>query len=419
MMVLRRATRFKNALASARRAKLMTHRFCVSLTVLAPVLVAAASFIPSAASAQALFFHVEGAPGDRQAYYSQTLVMDRTPPSQAMGPIEIKQLDITVIHENAAKPEWTMMRAQFECPSMLSVATGKAGKAIPNSAPVKMRVGEGSSILRRRDLQNESLPAGSWATTSNPAMLKARKLACNAADIEKAMFASYRNQRFDMSAFNAKLKPFGFTEAVMVLAETTAPEQLELSWSRLWRDSKRPDPSGRFGKPATDADRTAAAAKMAVITKELETLAAQLRAKYEKNIKTMAAGFEFDDAAAKLRGDRKPRGVEAQLLMVWQAKPQEDVVAKMGRPLISDSGDLRVLSYGQQYDNRVLVGSTSGATWVEGTYMACDVQFVTIPDRNRVRRVADVRIGVDSNKPGWGGASTGEACGELLQAPGK
>ncbi len=376
-------------------------------------------FVPTAASAQALFFHVDGEPGDRQAYYSQTLVMNRTPPSEALGPIEIKQLDVTIIHENAAKPEWTMLRLQFECPSMFAIATGKANGKIPESASVKMRLGEGSSILRRSDLQNEALPAGSWAATSDPAMLKARKLACHGPDIEKAMLASYQNQRFDMKAFNAKLRPFGFTESVMVLAETTAPEQLELSWSRLWRGSKRPDPSGRFAQVATDADRAAAKAKMAAITEEIDTLAAQLRGKYEQGTKNLAAGFEFDQAAAKLRGDRKPRGIAAQLLMVWQARPEEDVVAKMGRPLITDAGDLRILSYGQQYDNRVLVGSTSGATWVEGTYMACDVQFVTIPDNNGVRRVADVRIGVDSNAPGWAGASTSEACSGLLQAPGK
>lgn len=375
-------------------------------------------FVPSAASAQALFFHVDGDPGNRQAYYSQTLVMNRTSPSEALGPIAIKQLDVTIIHENAAKPEWTMLRLQFECPSMFAIATGKAGGKIPESASVRMRIGEGSVTLRR-DLQNEEVPPGSWATTSDPAMLKARKLACYEADIKTAMFESYRNQRFDMAAFNAKLKPLGFTESVMILAETTGPEQVELTWSRLWRGSKRPDPTGMFSRPATDAERAAATAKMAVLTKELETLTAEIRGKYEQSTKTLAAGFEFDEAAAKLRGDRKPRGIASQLLMAWQAKPEEDVVAKMGRPLISDSGDLRVLSYGQQYDNRVLVGSTSGATWVEGTYMACDVQFVTIPDRNGVRRVADVRISVDSNKPGWGGAGTGEACGELLQAPGQ
>lgn len=384
----------------------------------------ASSFVPSVAFAQALFFHIDGEPGNRQAYYSQTLVMDRTPADQLLGPIEIKQLDVTVIHENPAKPEWTMLRVHFECPSLLALATRKAGKrgkpdtAIAETSPVKMRIGEGSSILRRSDLQNEALPAGLWTTTSDPAMLKARKLACNGPDIEKAMLASYQNQRFDMNAFNARLRPFGFTESVMVLAETTAAEQLELSWTRLWRGSKRPDPSGRFAQVATDADRAAAMAKMAAITKEVETLAAQLRGKYEQGIKSLAAGFEFDQAAAKLRGDRKPRGITAQLLMVWQARPEEDVVAKMGRPLVTDSGDLRILSYGQQYDNRVLVGSNSGATWVEGTYMACDVQFITIPDKNGVRRVADVRILVDSNKPGWAGAGTGEACGELLQAPG-
>lgn len=375
-------------------------------------------FVPTAASAQALFFHVDGEPGDRQAYYSQTLVMNRTPPSEALGPIEIKQLDVTIIHENAAKPEWTMLRLQFECPSMFALATGKADKLLPKSASVRMRIGDGSVKLRR-DLQNEDIPPGSWATTSDPAMLKARKLACHEADINTAMFESYRNQRFDMAAFNAKLKPLGFTESVMVLAETTGPEQIELTWSRLWRGSKRPDPTGKFSRPATDAERAAATAKMAVLTKELETLTAQIRGKYEQSTKNLAAGFEFDEAAAKLRGDRKLRGISGQLISVWQGKPEEDVVAKMGRPFVSDSGNLRILSYGQQYDNRVLVGSTSGATWVEGTYMACDVQFVTIPDKNGVRRVADVRISVDSNTPGWGGASTSEACSGLLQAPGK
>ncbi len=100
MTVLRRVTRFKNALASARRAKLVTDRCRAAPTVLAPLIIATTSFIPSAASAQALFFHVDGAPGDQ----------DRTPPSQSMGTSEIKQLDITVIHENATKPEWTMMK---------------------------------------------------------------------------------------------------------------------------------------------------------------------------------------------------------------------------------------------------------------------------------------------------------------------
>lgn len=55
---------------------------------------------------------------------------------------------------------------------------------------------------------------------------------------------------------------------------------------------------------------------------------------------------------------------------------------------------------------------------VDPIVRACDIQFVTIPDSNGVRRVAVIQISVDSNAPGWGGASIGEACGELLQAPG-
>lgn len=395
----------------------MTNRFLAPHIAL--MIAIGVGFVPTAASAQALFFHVDGGPGDRQAYYSNTLVMDRTPPSETfnLSLIGIKQIDVTIIHENAGKPELTMLRMQFECPSMYAMAAGKGDKAIPKSAPVRMRIGEGSVMLRR-DLQNEEIPPGSWVTTNDPAMLKARKLACNEAEVKQAMSDSYRNQRFDMAAFNAKLRPFGLTEGIMVLAETTWSEQVELSWSRLWRGSKRPDPTGKFSRPATDAERAEAAAKMAVLTKELETLTSQIRGKYEQSTKNLAAGFEFDEAAAKLRGDRKPRGIEAQLLMVWQAKPEEDVFAKMGPALVSNSGDLRILSYGQQYDNRVLVGSTSGATWVEGTYKSCDVQFVTIPDRSGVRRVADVRISVGASGDGWLGVNTGDACGELLQAPG-
>ncbi len=378
---------------------------------------AAIALSPSSAAAQALFFHVDGSPGDRQAYYSDTIVMSRTPIDQLGGAIEIKQLDVTVIHENAAKSEWTIKRLQFECPSLMALATAKGGKkAVSASGPVKVRLGEGSSILRRSDLQRQEIPAEPWTTSSDPAMLKAHKLACNADDIERAMRSSYQNGRFDMAAFNNKLKPMGLTQAVMVLAETTPAEQLDLTWARLWRGAVRPDPSGRWNQTATAADRATAKAKMADIQLQMDTLAAELRGKYEQSVKSMAAGFEFNEQAAKLRGDRKLNRAEAQLIMVWQGRNERDVVAAMGTPNLTSAGDLRILSYGQQFDNRVVVQNLkSGAAWEEGIYMNCAVDYILMPGPGGEPLVADVRVSVDSNNL----ASSGQACSGILEVPGQ
>lgn len=374
--------------------------------------------ISAPAYSQAILFHMQGEQGGREAFFSSTLVSDRTPPDRMLGPIEVKELDVTVIYEDPNQPEWAAMRLQFEC----TVKYAYDGKKIPKApgwdAPVKVRLGEGSTILRRIDLQTEAVPSGQWQVAESDVMLKAHKLACNGIEIERAIQASIRGNAFDTASFNREVSGFGLTNGLTVLVNGTAPELLDLTWARLWTGSTRPDPSGKWSQTATPASKAEAERKMALVQQELAEMSKRIKSTYEPKVREAQGKFAFDEAAAKLRGGRKPRGVEAQLLMVWQAKPEEDVVAKMGRPNISDSGNLRILSYGQQYDNRVMVGSSNGATWVEGRYMSCDVEFITIPDSNGVRRVADVRISVDSNATGWGGASTGEACGELLQAPG-
>lgn len=370
------------------------------------------------AHAQAILFHMQGEQGNREAFFSSTLVSDRTSMDSVLGPIEVKELDVTVIYENAQQPEWTAMRLQFECTVKYAYDGKKVPKAPGWSAPVKVRLGEGSTILRRIDLQTEAVPAGQWQMAESDVMLKAHKLACNGAEIERAIQASIRGNAFDAISFNKEVSGFGLTDGVTVLVNGTAPELLDLTWTQLWTGSIRPDPSGKWSRTATPADQAEAGRKMAVVQQELAEMSKRIRSIYEPKVREAQGKFAFDEAAAKLRGNRKLGRVESQLIMVWQALPEEEVFAKMGRALVTDSGDLRILSYGKTFDNRVMVGSSNGAAWLEGRYMSCDVEFITIPDSNGVRRVADVRISVDSNAPGWGGVGTGEACGELLQAPG-
>jgi hypothetical protein len=361
-----------------------------------------------------VFFHMQGEPGNRQAFFANTLVSDRTPVSMVMqlGSIEIKQLDVTVIYENAQQPEWAEMRLQFECISKVDY-----GKGVPKPAawtdPVKMRLGEGGTILRRSDLKIEATPAGAWQTANSPVLLKAHKLACNADEVAAAVKASATGKTLDNALFNTELRKIGFTEDV-TLMNGTAPEFLELAWTRLWAGSKRPDPSGKWAKKATPEEKAAAMAKVAAVQKQLAELTQKTKQAYEPKIQAAEIKFDFDKVAAKLRNGREMNRTESQMLMVWQGKLEEEVASIIGRPSITETGNVRFLSYGKDYDTRTAF-DYKGATYVtHGVYWSCDVQFVTTPDRQGAFRVADVRIRSDSNM----NLSHNTACEGLLHVPG-
>jgi len=85
----------------------------------------------------------------------------------------------------------------------------------------------------------------------------------------------------------------------------------------------------------------------------------------------------------------------------------------MGAPIVTNAGALRFLSYGREYDNRVVVANGKGAVWEEGLYENCNVQFVLHPDRADALRVADVRIWKASSRF----AQVVFACDGLLETP--
>jgi len=358
-----------------------------------------------------IFFHMQGEPGNRQAFFSNTLVDDRTPLSMLMGSIEIKQINVTVIYENAQQPEWAEMRLQFECISKVDF-----GKGIPKPAawtdPVKMRLGEGGTILRRIDLKIESTPAGTWQAASSPVLLKAHKLACNPDEVNAAVRASATGKTLDSALFNTELRKIGFTEDV-TLMNGSAPEFLELAWTRLWAGSKRPDPSGKWAKMATPEEKSAAMAKVAGAKEQVAELTQKTKQAYEPKIQLAEIKFEFDNVAAKLRNGRKLNRTESQMLMVWQGRLEEEVASIVGRPSITETGNVRFLSYGKNYDTRAAYEYKGGTYVTHGIYWSCDMQFVTTQDRRGAFRVADVHIRADSNM----NLSAKAACDGLLHVP--
>ena len=384
---------------------------------LSAMMFAITSAVSNPAHAQSFLFYLDGDVGNRQAYFSQLGVSDRTPPSIELQPFDIKELTVAIIYESAQEPELAELLLQFECPSMISSSKKKAPKEQGWNDPVKVRVGQGSSILRRSDLKNEDIPQGAWEMSSNPAMLTARKLACNSGEIEQAIRSSTGpGGQVDKNALRGKMAKFGIVDGYALTDMLVWSEYIDFAWKTLWPDARHPDPNGKWSRQSTPEEKAAAAKKIALAKEQLADLTAKTKSEYEPKIKAAEVGFAFDKAAAKVRGGRTPRGWVGEMLMAWQGKTEDEVAAKMGRPYITEAGNLRFLSYGQQFDNRVIVSDSNGATWEEGLSTSCDIQFVTIPDGNGIWRVADIRLNVDSSN--MMATNSNIACSDLKQAPG-
>ena len=363
--------------------------------------------------AQSVLVHIQGEEGSREAYFADILVvMDRTPVDKLFGPMMVKQLDTTVVYEGPDKPEFSSLRLQFEC----AVKETYDGKNIPKQpafdAPVKVRIGEYSWKLRREDLKNENLPAGDWRTSSSPVLLKLHKIACND-DVLRSAIIKTAKAKDNGEIFRIEIAKIGLPNDLQLVGAQNAADHLEFAWSVLWSGVKRPDPSGKWSRRPTKKETEEYQAKMAQIQKHYDQLVAGIKPQLEANLKQMDAEFSFHKIAADIRGGRKLSRNETHMLAVWEGKTEQDVAAKMGAPIVSSAGNLHFLSYGQEFDNRVIVGNRQGAVWEEGLYEHCDVQYVLHPDEKNIFRVADVRIWAGANRI----AQVVFACDGLLDVP--
>lgn len=365
---------------------------------------------------QSALVHVQGEPGGREAYFADFgVVLDRTPADRLLGPTRVRQLDTVVVHESADKPEFAALRLQFEC----VVKHPFDGKAAPKQpafdAPVAVRVGEGSWKLRREDLKGEALPAGPWRTSASPVLLKLHKVACHDDVLRGAMVKAAKAAKGagDLAVFGDEIRRIGLPPDLQLVGQQTAPEFLDFAWWVLWSGAKRPDPSGRWSSRPTKEELARAQAQMAQIQRQVDQLAGQVRPALERDLRAGDAQWARQQAAAEIRKGRAMSRNERLMLTAWEGRPESEVAATMGAPVVSEAGGLRFLSYGREFDNRVVVGNRQGAVWEEGVYEHCNVQFVLHAPDGQVARVADVRIWTGANRIG----QVVFACTGLLEAP--
>lgn len=377
------------------------------------VLMLGSGFFAAPAFAQSALVHIQGEVGSREAYFANfAVVLDRTPMDKVLGPTRVRQLDTTIVYESADKPEFSELRLQFEC----VVKHAFDGKNIPKQpafdAPVKVRVGEGSWKLRREDIKSEDLPAGDWRTSSSPVLLKLHKIACNEDVMRSAMIKAAKDNN-NMEIFRNEVVKIGLPRDLQLVGQQVSVEYMQLAWSVLWNGAKRPDPTGGWSRRPTKKQEEEFRAKMDQMQKQYDQIASGIKPKLDAQIQEMNAEDTFKKIAADIRGGRELSKKEFHMLMVWEGKAETDVGATLGAPIVSEAGKLRFLSYGKEFDNRVIVGNAQGAVWEQGFREHCNVQFVMHPDTKNVSRVVDVRVWATSSQI----AQVMFACDGLLEVP--
>lgn len=369
--------------------------------------------------------HYQGDVDDREAYFADVrAITNRTPPDQAMSPTEIREIDVTAVYENPNKPEFVHMKLQFECPNAFSMDM-KTHKLTENTKKVKagdsvkFRIGEGSYKLRRSDLQAEPVAVSDWKTSNATMLSKAAAIACNHIEFDQALHAAIKDKDFDYDGFGKRVSKLGLPADLSLIGQTLPPEFLDFAWDQFWHDKviagKRPDPSGKWSRKATDAEKQAA-------IKSIEDKRKAIQPEIEAAQKSLMEGIKKSKAEMSARTSTRPDGkkltpIESNLLILWKGRPESEVVNVMGNPEFNQAGDSRFLRYTKYWEKAGFTAYNGYGQAIGGEvggYAECFVEFKTKQDGNGEWRVEDILVRSDYEDAGLG--RTKGLCQDLASA---
>ena len=366
--------------------------------------------LPGVASANMLMLHAQGNPGDRELFFTNLMMADRTPMEAMLGPTSIREIEVFGLYENVAKPDWSVLKLQFECPvaPIPSSPTSRRATGPAVAAPLRWRLAE-PSYQFTRDADHVPLPATAWQPLSHPAYRKAGMLACNELQVQSALQAAGGWQAMDPARLNAGLAPLGIGEVISVAQATSIVTVGSFVWRDIWKAQK---PAGARDRRLSEAEIASNRRELEAVAAKMETLDAQAQAFAQPIIDADRAEQDFLAIAKRVQAGRKVTQLEGSMLMVWLGKPEALALARLGaNPQVTEASGMRFISYRDQADTRsAVVSAASGRVLSQaGAYTSCDVSFVTVPDTAQAWRVADIRI--RSEGPAGG------MCRSLLNTP--
>lgn len=374
----------------------------------------ALSALPAQALAFGVILQYQGEVDDRELYFADIrTIASRTPSDQLEGTTEIRELDVTAVYESPQKPEFVHMKLQFQCPaaytmdrSTYKLTTSNAKVRAGDS--VSFRIGPGSYKVRRADLASEALAVSEWKVSSATLLSMAGAIACNHIDVDRALHQSIKGNDFDFDGFGQKMAQLGLPADMAIIGQSVAPEFLDFAWSQFWHDKvlagKRPDPSGKWGRKVTEAERAAAIRK-------IQDAQAKAAPEIEAAKKSLLAGIKKSQADMASRANTtRPDGkkltpIESNLLVLWRGRPEEEVVKVMGNPEFNQAGDSRFLRYTKYWEKAgmTLINSRGIAVGGEvGGYAECFVEFKTKQDGEGAWRVDDILVRSNYQDAGLG-----------------
>lgn len=391
------------------------------------------------ARAERLFLDGHGNSPDRVTIIVQDFAFDSTPVSEVMGPTRLQTIEVTMVYESPTSPYVSIMDMEFKCPNPNHGVTYK--KAVreekkrgggpppppvvsPDPDQVEFRLVRGNQYLKN-SVGYKQLNSTDWQTADTYAMKRIYRVACNDTLIAQAKSKApiikgevtennKTGEYLDMAALRKNLEAIELQYAEYLPSGVFGVYLADLVWEKLWTDAKPPNID--YGPPLTPEQTAALRQKIEGFGKQLDAQRTEL----EASLKDQKAKLDFTAAAAKFRNNRKWSAGEGMINRMWLSKTEAEVVASIGRPVVTDAGGARYLSYGQSHDNQVFLQNVvTGAIRVNGVFTSCDVRFALIPDSANVFRVADVVVNTTTNINGFdtaGGRSLTN-CQELLDRP--
>lgn len=366
--------------------------------------------LPAKSFAFGAILQYEGEVDDRVAYFADLrYVLNKTPPGQTGGTIEIRELAVTAVYESGNKPEFVSMKLQFQCPQRYvldagqhTVTENKALQPVRAGDAVKFRIGPGSYKLRRADLQTEPVAESDWKASNGRMLSRAGTIACNHIEVQRALHASIKGTDFDFPGFGQRIATLGLPADLALIGETLPSEVLEFAWANFWFDKvldhKRPDPSGKWGARLSAVDKVMAMERLKQKHRDVEAGAAAMQAALMAKLKATDAEFKADATAAK-DADKHPDGSkmnrwEIKLARALRGQSERLVVDLMGRPEVTQADGARFLRYTAWWEQQgvTIYGAPGVIGGDSGGYAECWAEFRLKPDANRVWWVDDVRV---------------------------
>ncbi len=374
--------------------------------------------------------HYQGEVDDREIYFADLRVIStRTPADKLGGPTEIKEIDVTAVYENPNKPEFVHMKLQFECPNAFSIdmKTHKLNeniKKVKAGDSVKFHIGKGSYKLRRSDLKSEPVAVSDWKTSSAPMLSKAGAIACNDIEIDKALHGSIKGSDFDFDGFGERISKLGLPSDMMLIGQTLPPEFLDFAWHQFWWEKlfagERPDPSGKWKKRISKAEKEAAIKKMEEMQKQMQPQIEAAKQSLMAGIKKSQAQMAAHKSSGKRADGTKLTPIESNLMILWKGRAEKELVNVMGNPAFNQAGDSRFLRYMKYWEKPgvTVIGGNGAVVGGEmGGYAECFVEFLTKQDKDGEWRVEDILV--RSNYEGDGLGRTRALCEDLAREASK